>query len=383
MIKVVLVSSLQPDTNYSQYLCQELVKDVDNLVVYTDKNPENTKLSGCGDVRLVWNKNLMCILQIVGQLIKDKPDIVHIQHEMNMYGGLITAVSFPILLMLAKLTGVKVVTTVHAVVDPRLIDGSFVSLFKGQDSKIPPVVLKLFFGYLYRSIGLFSDKIIVHTNMLKGVLVDSYRISKDKVLVVPHGVPSLHLENLRNDKYFLYFGYIVKRKGLEKVVEGFKEFLEKNKNSEFKLVLAGGVIKGQEFAFEELKDFVKESNLEAKIIFTGFLDGKSIDEYFRHAYAVVIPSVISIAASGPFALAISYGKCVLASRIGNFEEEISDGVDGILVKENKWMEAFDEVAKDLEKVKSIEKNVVKKAESRQWEKVAKIHSEIYKKVLES
>jgi len=387
MIKVVLVSSLQPDTNYSQYLCRDLSKEVNKLLVYTDKNPKNNKLTGCGEVKLVWDKNLLFIPQIIKQLWKDKPNIVHFQHEMNMYGGLMTAVTFPILPMLARLTGAMVVTTIHGVVDPKLVNSSFVSLFKGDKSKIPPFVLKIFFSYLYRSIGLFSDKLIVHTNLLKNILVESYGINRNKVLVVAHGVPKQNLKDLRDDKYFLYFGYIVKRKGLEAVVEGFKEYLEKNNNdkeskkSDFKLVLAGGTIKGQEFASEELKKFVKENKLEDKVIFTGFLDGKSIDEYFRHAYAVVIPSVISIAASGPLALAISYEKCVLASRIGNFKEEIEDGVDGILVEDDKWDEAFSEIAEDLEKVKKIERNVHKKAEERQWQKISKLHSEIYKQVL--
>jgi glycosyltransferase involved in cell wall biosynthesis len=381
MAKIVLVSSLQPDTNYSQFLCRDLSKEVDTLIVYSDKNPRNKKIVGCGDVKLVWDKNLLFIPQIIGQLTKDKPDIIHIQHEINMYGNLMTSVAFPILLILTRLTGVKVVTTVHAIVDPKSVDKSFVSLFKGQDSKIPPFVLKIFFSYLYKSIGIFSNKIIVHTNILKDVLVNSYGISEDRVLVVAHGVPKLQLEDIRNDKYILYFGYIVKRKGLENIVGGFKKFLSKNKNSDFKLVLAGGVIKGQDFASNELKKFVKDSDLENKVVFTGFLDGKEIDKYFRYAYVIAIPSVISIAASGPFALAISYGKCVLASDIGNFKEEISDGVDGILVKDNKWEEAFSEITKDLDKLKRIEGNVLKKAKNRHWSKIAKIHSDIYNQVL--
>ncbi len=378
MSKIVLVSSLQPDTNYSQFLCRDLSREVDTLIVYSDKNPDNSKLTDCGNVKLVWDKNLLFIPQIIGQLIKDKPEIVHFQHEMNMYGGSLTTIAFPILLLASKLMGIKVVTTVHAVVDPKSVDKTFVSLFKGQESKIPSFALRLFFNYLYRSIGLFSNKIIVHTNILKSILIDSYGISNDKVSVVSHGVPKLQLDNLRNDKYILYFGYIVKRKGLENIIEGFKEYLSKNRDSEFKLVLAGGEIKGQEFASNELKELVKKSGLGDKVVFTGFLNGKEIDGYFRHSYVVAIPSVISIAASGPFALAISYGKCVLASDIGNFKEEILDGVDGILVKNDKWKDAFSEITKDFDKVKRIEKKALEKSKDRQWSNVAKIHSELYR-----
>ena len=380
MTKVVLVSSLLPETNYSYFLSRDLSKEVSSLVVYTDKNPENKKLSGCGDVKLVWDKNLLYIPQIISQLIKDKPDVIHIQHEINMYGGVDTAVAFPLLLLLCKLTGTKVVTTVHAVVDPAWVTTSFVNLFRGQDSKIPPFALKLFFNYLYKSIGLFSDKLIVHTNLLKKILVDTYGISAGKILVIPHGVQKLQLEDTRHDNYFCYLGYLVKRKGLENLLIGFGKFLDTNPQSGFKLVLAGGPISGQEFALDELKGLVEKANLQDKVVFTGFLSEKEIAQYFKHAYAVAIPSVISIAASGPFALAMSYGKCVLASKIGNFEEEIRDNVDGILVPDDKWDSAFTFVYKNLAKVKSIESKVVEKARARQWDRIAKLHVGVYEQL---
>lgn len=377
-----MVTTLLPETNYSWYLCLALAKKIGpDFSVYTDKNEKNRALKNCGRVKLIWDKNFKFIFQIILIARKAKPAVIHLQHEINMYGGLVTTILFPWLLFFLKIRKIKIVTTLHAVVPLEIIDKKFIRSFRGE-TKISPWMLKLFFIYLNRFINFFSDIIIVHTNLLENVLSVDYGISEEKIKVLPHGVPGVALTEKMKGDYFLYFGYIVKRKGLENVICGYAEFIKENEEyANFKLVLAGGTINGQEFAKEDILELIEKLGISGSVEFTGFVNDDRIKELFERAYAVVIPAVISISASGPLAQAFAYGKCVIASRIGNFCEEIDNGEDGILVDNDDWKAAFSKVLLDQDLVKKIESNIKKKATIRNWDNVAKRHFEIYNELL--
>ena len=117
---------------------------------------------------------------------------------------------------------------------------------------------------------------------------------------------------------------MVRRKGLGYALEGFRKFIEENPESEYQLVLAGGIIKGQEEAFEEIKDIIKENKLEEKVIIKGFIEENVQDDLYRKAYAVIIPAEVSMGSSGPLFHSVSYGKCVICSKIGHFLEDVDN-----------------------------------------------------------
>ena len=58
-------------------------------------------------------------MQIFSTLIREKPAVVHFQHEFFLYGGISSALLFPLLILLTRLAGIKVIVTMHGVV-PRL-----------------------------------------------------------------------------------------------------------------------------------------------------------------------------------------------------------------------------------------------------------------------
>ena len=76
---------------------------------YPKSNFKNTKR--------IWSQTLFPF-QIFRQAIVDKPDLVHIQHEINTFGPLYTNLFFPFLLFLLRLTRSKVIITEHSVFDP-------------------------------------------------------------------------------------------------------------------------------------------------------------------------------------------------------------------------------------------------------------------------
>lgn len=380
-MKVVFISGMLPSGHYSQFITNGISQQKDvEVIVYADQDPNNLEIKNCGLVKNIWSKSPRYIFEILKELKKDKPDLIHLQHELNMYGGILTASMFPFLLLALRLLGYKIVITVHAAVFKKQVDKKFISLFHQESLLIKPVLLKLFFHYIYKTISILADSMIVHTNLTKEIIVGDYGAQKNKINVIPIAIPQKEINNSEIEKYFFYFGYMVRRKGLAYALEGFRKFISAYPESEFKLVLAGGVIKGQEATFDEIKDVIKSKKLENKIIIRGFIDDNEQDDLYKKAYAVIIPAEVSMGSSGPLFHSVSYGKCVICSRIGHFVEDIDDLKTGILTDNDKWDEAYMYAVDKPEVVRQIENNVEKKARSRTPFMTAKKYIEIYKNV---
>ncbi len=381
-MKVVIVSGLLPSGHYTENLANGLSgqKDIE-LIIYTDKKKDNLLVKNCGLVKLVWSRSPAFIFQIIYELLKDKPDIVHFQHEINMFGGLVTALVFPFLLLFSKISGAKVITTVHATVKPSQIDEQFVKTFNKNPKLIKPGMLKLFFRFLYTTICLFSDLCVVHTETAKEVLSKYSPRHEQKLFIIPTAIPQIKNQFLKKKSYFFYFGYIARRKGLENLVAGFKKYCQKNPKSNFKLLLAGGVIAGQESSLTELKKIISLPNLKDKIKYLGFLERRTQEKLYAEAYGVVIPAKLSISASGPLYHAFSHGKFIIASRVGHLKDEVVSGFNGYLISNGKWEAAFSKAIKNPTWVKKIEKGSRETAQKRTPLKTAKIYVKTYNSLI--
>ncbi len=367
-----------PSGHFSQILTHAIQKQKNvKLIVYTDLNKKNLHIKNCGKIKTVWPRTALFIYKILNEIMKDKPDVVHIQQEFNMYGSIKTAALFPFLVLGLRLLGLRVVVTIHAAVFKKQVNESFIRLFTAKKTRlITPFTLKLFFDYIYRSISLFATVVILHTELMKTMLVEDWGVNLKKVRVIPTGIPQKRKYNGKTEPYFLYLGYMVRRNGLQYVLNGFAKF-SKN-NPKYRLVLAGGVIKGQEYAFEEIKDYVKKLNLSSRVEMRGFVEEKEQDNLYKKAYAVVIPAKVSMGSSGRLYHAQSFGKCVLCSNIGHFREDIFHMKDGILVDNLQWDKAFALTAGKPQLVQMIERNVWLKAKEKSTTYVAKRHLEVYK-----
>ncbi len=382
-MKIVFISSMLPSGHFSQILTYALAKKRNTtLIVYTDNEPTNLQIKNCGIIRPIWSKTAKYIYEILQHIDEDKPDIIHIQHEFNMYGTIKNAILFPFLPLLLRLKGYKVVVTIHAAVYRKQVNSHFISLFTSKISPvINPLTLALFFDYTYRTISLFTDGLICHSRMMKDILTNDWGVDPTKTYIVPTGIPPKKMSNHSKKKYFLYFGYMVRRNGLQYVLDGFSRFIKKNKK--FKLILAGGTIEGQEYALEEIKNYIKKRGLEKYVQMRGFIDQDQQDALFERAYAVVIPAEISMGSSGRLYHAQSYGKCIIASRVGHFLEDIEDKKDGILIDNRHWHQAFKLVSSNRKLLSQIEENVRKKAKNKSSSHIAKRHLTVYTSIINS
>ena len=122
----------------------------------------------------------------------------------------------------------------------------------------------------------------------------------------------LHKKNLRNKKYILFVGRLVREKGVHYLVEAFKGI-----KTDFKLVIVGGDPYDKEYEL-----FLKKSaNKNTK--FLGYIYGKDYENLCKGAYLYVTPSELE-GTSPALLTAMALGKCVLVSDISENLETIGD-----------------------------------------------------------
>ena len=118
--------------------------------------------------------------------------------------------------------------------------------------------------------------------------------------------------NANPDNYFLYFGRLSKEKGIDLLIESFK-------NVKSVLYIVG---KGPEE--NNLKKLVNELNLHNKVIFLGFKSGEELNKIIYNSKAVILPS--QRYENGPYSAieALSLGKPLIVSNYGGLPELIDE-----------------------------------------------------------
>ena len=171
---------------------------------------------------------------------------------------------------------------------------------------------------------------------------------------------------------------MVRRKGIEELIAGFNSFITAHPKPSYRLIMAGGTIRGQENALQEIKNIIQKFGLHNRVILRGFIEESEQHKLYTESTAVVIPSLVSFGYSGPLYHAFSYHKCVLASNEGYFKEIIKDRVNGVLVKKENWSASFRLITNDRTLRTAIEKNVSNLAFRQSPSLVAKQYLKLYK-----
>lgn len=212
------------------------------------------------------------------------------------------------MVVLAKLFSKHSVVTIHGLDWQRSKWGGFATKF-------------LKFGE--KSAAKYADEIIVLSRNVQQYFKDTY--NRDTVYI-PNGIdrpditaPEIIREkyNLKKDSYILFLGRIVPEKGIHYLIEAYKQL-----NTDKTLVIAGGASHTGDYE-TEIRNLAEN---DKNIIFTGFIQGKELEELYSNAYIYCLPSDLE---GMPISLleAMSYGNCCLTSDISECTEVCEDNAE--------------------------------------------------------
>ena len=226
--------------------------------------------------------------------IAAKPDVIHYHAEGPC-----------VMLRLAHWAGIRTVATIHGLDWQRAKWGRFASTY-------------LKFGE--RTAAKCADEVIVLSRNMQEYFKNMY--GRD-TRFIPNGIerkqPAAARDiaseyGLHKDDYILFLGRIVPEKGVHYLIEAFRRL-----DTDKKLVIAGGSSDSAEY-YEQIKQMAAK---DPRIILTGFVQGRMLQELYSNAYIYVLPSDLE---GMPMSLleAMSYGNCCLTSDIAECTEVVGD-----------------------------------------------------------
>jgi len=339
-----------------------------------------------GGVRIVrcWCRgNPVYPLKIFRQVLKLKPDVIHVQHGWLLYGGVFSSLLFPVLLLLLRLVGKPYVVTMHTVVRKEAC------LYK---SKLINSLAKAVITIITKAIVKLSSAVIVHNCMIKETLERAYSLEKDgwKIIVIPHGAKEASEKNicLRTDEslHILSLGFVRRRKGIEYLIEAFKKFLVKYPRGTF-IVTGGKHAHEKKNPIEEIK-WRLPADISEKVVFTNFIDDENLDELIWKSDIIVLYSVEDsfVEASGALARVALFGRPVICSRVPKFWAELRDGQNCVMVEPGdpeSLVKALILLANDADLRRRLGENLKNKFKNREWSMVAEQHINLFEKLLEN
>ena len=227
-----------------------------------------------------------------------------------------------------------------------------------------------------------ADRIVVNSEFMRKNVIIWYRLSCDKVVVIPNGV-DLKMFTKKNDRIMLegdpsvlYIGHFSRLKGVDVLIRAIAKV--KSELPNIKLHLVG---RGNEHYLALL---AKKEGIEKNVIFHGWVRQSLATNYYKSADICVFPSRHE--GFGIVILeAMASGTPVIASDIPSFREIISDGIDGRLFK----LEDAESLSKELVDLyqdpklrRELSRHASDKVMMYSWEKIADKYICLYKYLCE-
>jgi len=137
-----------------------------------------------------------------------------------------------------------------------------------------------------------ANKIIVMSHKAIEFLTTIYRVEREKIVFVDHGVPNIQLNriksreefNLENKKVLLTFGFIGRNKGIETVIKALPKIVEKYPDVLY-MVLGKTHPNVLRYSGEEYRNYLQQlvKSLKLKIMFS-FLTSTLIRRKYLNIY---------------------------------------------------------------------------------------------------
>jgi glycosyltransferase involved in cell wall biosynthesis len=239
-------------------------------------------------------------------------DLVCLQHEYGIYGG---SAGSHILALIRKLK-MPLVTTLHTVL-------------RDPDPQQRAVL---------EEIATHSDRIVVMSQLAAGLLRDVYAVPREKIDVIPHGVPEMHFmdPNYFKDRFgtegrsvLLTFGLLSPNKGIENVIRALPAILARQPNVVY---IVSGVThphirrrEGERYR-EQLTALAAELGVSSQLILNNrFVSAEELIEHVGAADIYITPyRQEAQVVSGTLAIALGAGKAIISTPYWHAKELLDD-----------------------------------------------------------
>jgi glycosyltransferase involved in cell wall biosynthesis len=196
---------------------------------------------------------------------------------------------------------------------------------------------KIVYRFMDQLSGRFVKRFIVVSDSLRMTLIEGRGIPAQRVVQIYNGIeldqyqPDLNETGFRNNwgippgaTIVGAIGRMVWQKGFQFLIKAIPEIVELNPNARF-LLVGDGPLRSH------LENLARELDVHDRVIFTGFLS--DIQNLLSAIDVLVVPSLLEgfpmITLEG-----MATAKPIVATQIQGIIEQISDGVEGILVPPN-------------------------------------------------
>ena len=324
-----------------------------------------------------------------------KPDIVHLN---NFQRQLSASIIKPI-----KKRKIPIVFTAHDLqaicpaivmlngkknICDKCLNGKYINCIK--NSKLKSILGALESKY-YRDKRIYAkqiDSIITPTKFYKTKLEDD-GIEANKIIAM-HNFINLEEYDVKteDESYALYYGRIIKEKGILNLLKAFKELNNNisnknmvNNNDNFKLYIAGD---GPDL--NKVKEYIQKNNLTEKIKLLGFLNKEQIIEYVRKARFIVVPSVWYENCPYSILETMAIGKPIIGSNLGGIPELIDNEKTGYIYNNIEELRKYmEKLIKDKELSKKLGENAKIKAiksfsKEKYYDNIIKVYKGVIKNV---
>jgi len=300
------------------------------IYTYYENSPrsfeETRGLDRAVHVEQCFRKDSMPYIPVLKRLRVDRPDIVHVQHETLMYGGMTGFMLFPFFMALSRLYAYSI-ATLHHVMPREEIRTSFKET---HDTAAPVWVVEKAFALFFKLTGIFSTALIVHEEEFKHILIEDYGVAREKIHVIPHGVLAPYEQFTHTseqlyrefsipqdvDVVYGFFGYISKYKGLDYLLDEFEKYVKNHLKSV--LLIAGDMhprLSKESSYVSYYKNLKEKAGKIPRVIWYGALDQKQISHFYKVTDCLVLPYQMKIGSSSVLSMAIGSETPFIVSEV--------------------------------------------------------------------
>ncbi|MEA1940225.1 MAG: glycosyltransferase [Candidatus Caldatribacteriota bacterium] len=298
------------------------------------------------------------------------PDIIHIHHPFLLSN---------LAIMYGKKFGIPKILTIH-------------TQYEQYAYYVAPIPMKFAQEAIKIIVSNFADKTDCITTPSESMkeLIREYGI-KNRIEVIPNAIKidsfreknkskcqeikkKYHLEE--DEKIILFVGRTSTEKSIDKIITALSMVMKRGIKKVKLLIVGDGP------NLDELKHLVQSLKIEDDVIFTGAVDYKEVQYYYKIAYLFTIASttesfgIVNIEA-------LASGVPVLAVSAPGAVDILTHGVDGLLTDNDvdKFSEAMEKIIREPELRKKLSKGAIETSEKYSINTVSEKMLNLYREMI--